>query len=78
MEGFLAERITAVAIELRSALGSLAEQALGGGIRPSKLVTRLGPGDRVLVETTGGGGYGAAARRATERGEADRVDGKVA
>ncbi|MCP5157467.1 MAG: hydantoinase B/oxoprolinase family protein [Ectothiorhodospiraceae bacterium] len=44
----------------------------------SKLVTRLGPGDRVLVETAGGGGYGVPARRAAERVEADRLDGKVA
>jgi len=44
---------------------------------PSKLVTALHKGDRVLVETAGGGGYGDASRRARESRDADIADGKV-
>ncbi len=44
---------------------------------PSKLVTTLLKGDRVLVETAGGGGYGDASRRAPESREADIANGKV-
>jgi len=43
----------------------------------SKLVTTLRRGDRVLVETAGGGGYGdPAARQAAARAE-DAANGKV-
>ena len=44
---------------------------------PSKIVTTLRPGDRLVVETAGGGGYGDPARRAPERRAADIADGKV-
>ncbi len=44
---------------------------------PSKLVTTLHKGDRVLVETAGGGGYGDASRRAPDARAADVADGKV-
>jgi N-methylhydantoinase B len=51
----------------------------GGGeeVIPSKIVTVLKPGDRVVVETAGGGGYGPAAERAPERLREDVRDGKV-
>lgn len=44
---------------------------------PSKLVTTLHKGDRVLVETAGGGGYGDARARAPDAHAADIADGKV-
>ncbi|HXO03828.1 MAG TPA: hydantoinase B/oxoprolinase family protein [Stellaceae bacterium] len=46
-------------------------------IIPSKIATVLRPGDRVTVETAGGGGYGDPRRR--ERGlmQADFADGKI-
>jgi N-methylhydantoinase B len=44
---------------------------------PSKTVTRLHPGDRLILETAGGGGYGDPARRASEQRAADLADGKV-
>lgn len=44
---------------------------------PSKIVTTLRPGDRLTVQTAGGGGYGDPARRAPERRAADIADGKV-
>jgi N-methylhydantoinase B/oxoprolinase/acetone carboxylase alpha subunit len=44
---------------------------------PSKIVTRLFPGDRLVLETAGGGGFGDPARRAPELSAADRADGKV-
>src|ERR1700722_13041980 len=44
---------------------------------PSKIVTVLRTGDRVTVETAGGGGYGDPARRPRERVAADIADGKV-
>jgi len=37
----------------------------------------LQPGDRVVVETAGGGGYGDPARRSADRAAADIADGKV-
>lgn len=43
----------------------------------SKTVARLGPGDRVRVETAGGGGYGDPRDRAAEAVEADRRDRKI-
>jgi N-methylhydantoinase B/oxoprolinase/acetone carboxylase alpha subunit len=44
---------------------------------PSKIVTRLNRGDRVVIETAGGGGYGDPARRSAEARAADVADGKV-
>jgi len=46
-------------------------------IVPSKLVTTLRAGDRVVFETAGGGGYGDPAERAPAALEADLADGKV-
>jgi N-methylhydantoinase B/oxoprolinase/acetone carboxylase alpha subunit len=45
---------------------------------PSKMVTRLGLGDRVIVRTAGGGGYGDPIRRGPEREALDVADGKTA
>ena len=44
---------------------------------PSKIVTRLNKGDRVVIETAGGGGYGEPAKRLAAARAADRADGKV-
>jgi N-methylhydantoinase B len=44
---------------------------------PSKIVTMLRAGDRVVVETAGGGGYGEPDRRAEPRVIDDVRDGKV-
>jgi N-methylhydantoinase B/oxoprolinase/acetone carboxylase alpha subunit len=44
---------------------------------PSKIVTRLNRGDRVVIETAGGGGYGDPTRRDTAARTADRANGKV-
>jgi N-methylhydantoinase B len=44
---------------------------------PSKLVTTLHAGDRVVFETAGGGGYGDPARRTAEQLRADLADGKI-
>jgi N-methylhydantoinase B len=44
---------------------------------PSKLVTSLGAGDRVVFETAGGGGYGDPARRDPEKVRDDLLDGKI-
>ena len=44
---------------------------------PSKLMTSLKPGDRVLIETAGGGGNGPPAGRSRTAREADLVDGKI-
>jgi N-methylhydantoinase B/oxoprolinase/acetone carboxylase alpha subunit len=44
---------------------------------PSKIVTRLNKGDRVVIETAGGGGYGDPARRGAEARAADIANGKV-
>jgi N-methylhydantoinase B len=44
---------------------------------PSKIVTTLRAGDRVTMETAGGGGYGDPREREPARLEADLSDGKV-
>ena len=51
----------------------------GGGeeVIPSKIATVLHPGDRVTVETAGGGGYGDPSRRSRELRAADIANGKV-
>ncbi len=43
----------------------------------SKMETRLAPGDRVIIETAGGGGYGNPQLRAPSARAADIADGKV-
>jgi N-methylhydantoinase B len=43
----------------------------------SKCVTSLGPGDRVIVETAGGGGWGSAALRDTAAIAIDRAEGRL-
>ncbi len=43
----------------------------------SKIVTTLNQGDRVLIQTPGGGGYGAPARREPARVTADIASGKL-
>ena len=44
---------------------------------PSKLVTTLHAGDRVVFETAGGGGYGDPAARDPDNVRADLADGKI-
>ena len=44
---------------------------------PSKLVTTLYPGDRVLIQTAGGGGYGPTAERNPSAVRSDVANGKV-
>jgi N-methylhydantoinase B len=50
-----------------------------GGLEtvPSKIVTTLCAGDRVVFETAGGGGYGDPARREQQQIELDLADGKI-
>jgi N-methylhydantoinase B len=43
----------------------------------SKVVTRLAPGDRLVIETAGAGGYGDPTRRRAEAVIGDVADGKV-
>ena len=44
---------------------------------PSKLVTTLSAGDRVVFETAGGGGYGDPSHREPEQVRLDVADGKI-
>ena len=44
---------------------------------PSKRVTTLHAGDRIVLETAGGGGYGDPARRHADQMRADLADGKI-
>jgi N-methylhydantoinase B len=44
---------------------------------PSKIVTTLHVGDRVVFETAGGGGYGDPARRDPEQTRLDLANGKI-
>ncbi|MEZ5817817.1 MAG: hydantoinase B/oxoprolinase family protein [Hyphomicrobiaceae bacterium] len=46
-------------------------------IIPSKTVTRLAPGDRVVITTAGGGGYGPPDARPAEARTRDAADGKA-
>jgi N-methylhydantoinase B/oxoprolinase/acetone carboxylase alpha subunit len=48
-----------------------------GEVIPSKIVTRLGMGDRIVVRTAGGGGYGKAASRDPMLVALDKADGKI-
>lgn len=53
---------------------SAIRRASGGEeVIPSKIVTTLHAGDRVVVETAGGGGYGDPRRRSREAIAADKV-----
>ena len=45
---------------------------------PSKLVTRLSPGDQLVIETAGAGGYGPPAARSEDARSADLANGKLA
>jgi len=44
---------------------------------PSKIVTRLNRGDRVVIETAGGGGYGEPVARIPQARATDLANGKV-
>jgi N-methylhydantoinase B len=44
---------------------------------PSKLVTALGAGDRVVFETAGGGGFGDPGQRDPDKVHGDLLDGKI-
>jgi len=62
--------------------GAMARSAIrradgGEEIVPSKIATTLRAGDRVVVETAGGGGYGDPRRRSRERLAEDIGNGKV-
>lgn len=46
-------------------------------IVPSKIVARLHPGDRLIIETAGGGGFGDPKQRDPARIQQDLRDGKV-
>jgi N-methylhydantoinase B len=49
----------------------------GEEVVPSKIVTTLHAGDRVVFETAGGGGYGDPRRRDAQKVRDDLADGKV-
>jgi N-methylhydantoinase B len=59
------------------AVSTIRRAAGGDEIIHSKTVGRLGPGDRVIVETAGGGGHGEPASREPARRVADIADRKV-
>ena len=44
---------------------------------PSKDVFTLSPGDRLSIETAGGGGFGDPAKRDAAETEADYLNGKA-
>lgn len=43
----------------------------------SKIVTQLSPGDKLVIETAGAGGFGPPAARSAEARRADMADGKL-
>lgn len=49
----------------------------GEEVVPSKIVTTLHAGDRVIFETAGGGGYGDPRRRDPQKVRDDLSDGKI-
>jgi N-methylhydantoinase B/oxoprolinase/acetone carboxylase alpha subunit len=61
-----------------SAIGTILRTDGTQVVIPSKIVTRLGRGDRVVVQTAGGGGYGDPSKRDAQRVTLDVADGKVA
>lgn len=52
---------------------------VGGEVEtvPSKLVTRLNQGDRIVIGTAGGGGFGDPAKRERRSVKADLANGKI-
>ena len=56
---------------------SFAASTRARGPPPSKLVTTLQAGDRVVMETAGGGGYGDPAARDPAKLRGDLADGKI-
>jgi len=44
---------------------------------PSKVVTRLAPGDKLVIETAGAGGYGPPSERSRDALARDVADGKI-
>ncbi len=62
----------------RSARSYIVRKATGDTEQiASKVVTRLFPGDRLVIETPGGGGYGPPAERPGDRRAADVANGKT-
>ncbi len=61
----------------RMAHSHIARRAGGEEVIPSKVVTRLFPGDRLVIETPGGGGFGKPDQRPAEARAADRANGKT-
>ena len=64
---------------LFSAAGAVIRRAGGGEehVIPSKAVAVLHEGDRLIIETAGGGGFGDPAGRERGSVDADLRDGKV-
>ena len=60
-----------------AAITSVAAATDSTGHVPSKTTTTLGKGDRLVVETAGGGGYGDPRRRPAALVAADISNGKV-
>ncbi len=78
---FLAERTRAEAAPAGIAggeSGASGELYINGERVDPKSQHVVEPGGTVLIRTPGGGGYGAAAKRAPEHLERDRIDGYVA
>lgn len=44
---------------------------------PSKIVTQLSPGDKLVIETAGAGGYGPPSARSDDARRADKANGKL-
>jgi N-methylhydantoinase B/oxoprolinase/acetone carboxylase alpha subunit len=60
-----------------SAYSEIRRRAGGVEVIRSKIVTTLDAGDRVLIRTPGGGGYGDPKKRDRARVAADLADGKI-